>query len=249
MGGESGLYGDLSSWWHNISDPADYDEEAALLADAMEETAHREIRDVLELGSGGGNNAVHMKNRFNMTLVDLAPGMVEVSRRLNPECEHVVGDMRTVRLGRAFDAVFVHDAVVYMLTEEDLLAAMTTAREHLRPGGVALFVPDHIEESFTPGVGFGGGDGDGRSLRFLQWTNDPDPNDGRYRLSFAFLIREGDGEVRTEFEDHEAGLFPRSVWLERLARAGLLPLSLPYEGSTFEEPVSPELFLGLRAHG
>jgi len=50
-------------------------------------------------------------------LVDKSPGMLEVSRALNPECEHVEGDMRTVRLGREFDLVFVHDAVAYMAKE------------------------------------------------------------------------------------------------------------------------------------
>jgi trans-aconitate methyltransferase len=49
-----------------------------------------------------------MKKDFEMTLVDLSPQMLEVSKRQNPDCEHVVGDMRTVRLGREFDAVFVH---------------------------------------------------------------------------------------------------------------------------------------------
>ena len=43
--------------------------------------------------------------------------MRELSRVLNPECEHVAGDMRDVRLGRAFDAVFVHEAVMYMTTK------------------------------------------------------------------------------------------------------------------------------------
>ena len=83
------------------------------------------MREVLELGSGGGNNAVHLKAGFDLTLVDLSAEMVAVSQPLNPECDHVVGDMRTVRLGRTFDAVFVHDAVAYMLTEDDLRAAMT----------------------------------------------------------------------------------------------------------------------------
>ncbi|MEA2702730.1 MAG: hypothetical protein QOD63_675, partial [Actinomycetota bacterium] len=68
---------------------------------------------MLELGSGGGHNAVHLVADFAMTLVDLSDQMLDVSRRLNPGCEHVVGDMRTVRLGRSFDAVFVHDAVDY----------------------------------------------------------------------------------------------------------------------------------------
>jgi trans-aconitate methyltransferase len=65
----------------------------------------REASTLLELGSGGGNNASHMNRRFaELVLVDVAPGMLEVSRRLNPECAHVAGDMRTVRLGRASTA-------------------------------------------------------------------------------------------------------------------------------------------------
>ena len=52
-------------------------------------------RTVLELGSGGGNNASHLKAQFRMTLVDRSPGMLAVSRALNPECEHVEGDCAT----------------------------------------------------------------------------------------------------------------------------------------------------------
>ena len=79
-----------------------------------------------------------------MTLVDLSPQMLAVSRALNPECEHREGDMRTVNLGRTFDAVFVHDAIMYMTSEADsLIAAMRNAYRHCRAGGVALFVPDY----------------------------------------------------------------------------------------------------------
>ena len=33
-----------------------------------------------------------------MTLTDIAPGMLAMSESINPECEHIVGDMRTLRL-------------------------------------------------------------------------------------------------------------------------------------------------------
>src|SRR5260370_768990 len=82
---------------------------------------------VLELGSGGGNSAFHLKAHFAMTLVDLSPRMLLVSRKLNPECEHIRGDIRTLRLGRTFDAVFVHDAICHMTTEPDLRAVLQTA--------------------------------------------------------------------------------------------------------------------------
>src|SRR5690606_12595145 len=105
---------------------------------------------------GGGNNASHLKAHARLTLVEPSEGMRAVSRALNPECEHLDGDMRTVRLGRTFDAVFVHDAVAYMTTEADLRRAMATAFLHTRPGGAALFAPDHVRETFVPGTDHGG---------------------------------------------------------------------------------------------
>lgn len=58
--------------------------------------------------------------------------MLDLSKKSNPECEHILGDMRTLRLNRTFDAVFVHDAICYMRTREDLRAAIETAFVHLR---------------------------------------------------------------------------------------------------------------------
>lgn len=171
------FYGDLAVWWPLISPPEEYAEEAAFAATLLD-TAWIPVSEVLELGSGGGHNAVHLKAGFSMTLVDLSEDMLAVSRRLNPECDHHRGDMRTVRLGRSFDAVFVHDAVDYMVSEADLRRAVQTAFVHCRPGGVGVFVPDATRETFEAASDHGGSDGaDGRAVRYLDWTWDPDPED------------------------------------------------------------------------
>jgi hypothetical protein len=112
---------------------------------------------MLELSSGG-NNASHMKHALAMTLVGPADGMRQVSCALNHGCEHASGDMRTVRLGRTFDAVFVYDAVMYITTEDDLHAALATVAIHLAPGGVALVAPDATSETFREAIEHGGGD-------------------------------------------------------------------------------------------
>ena len=143
------MYGDLAEWWPLLSPPEEYAEEAAIYQRALLNHARRPLRTLLELGSGGGNNASYLKSRFTMTLVEPSAGMLAVSRRLNPDCEHVQGDMRTVRLERRFDAVFVHDAVCYMTSERDLRAAMATAFVHSESGGVVLFAPDHVRENFS----------------------------------------------------------------------------------------------------
>ena len=217
------LYDRLAAWWPLLSDPAEYAEEAAFYRHVLERSGVEPLESVLELGSGGGNNASHLKRRFFLTLVDASPGMLAVSRTLNPECEHVQGDMRTVRLGREFDAVFVHDAITYMASREDLLRAMETARIHCRPGGVALFVPDETTETWTPYTSHGGHDAeDGRGLRYVEWMWDPDPADTTVVIEFAYLLREADGSVRVEQDRHYGGLFPRDVWLSTMEEAGFI---------------------------
>jgi len=136
------MYKDMAAWWPLLSAPEDYAEEAAFFKQVLAEFSSKPVQTVLELGSGGGNNASFLKHSFHMTLVDLSALMLAVSQKLNPECVHVQGDMRSVDLGRIFDAVFVHDAVMYMTSLRDLRKAVTTAYEHCREEGVALFVPD-----------------------------------------------------------------------------------------------------------
>jgi SAM-dependent methyltransferase len=217
------LYTELAEWWPIFSGPHEYREEAAFFGRVLRESCHPAPRTLLELGSGGGNNASHLKARFKMALVDLSPQMLAVSRALNPECEHIEGDIRTIRLGRTFDAVFVHDAVCHMTTDEDLRAVMETAFEHCRPGGVALFVPDEMRESFVPSTDHGGNDSERGSVRYVQWTTDPDPSDTTIQVDFGILIRDEHGAVRVLHERHTHGLFARSVWLRLLRKVGFKP--------------------------
>ena len=216
------IYGELAPWFHLLTHPSDYVEEADFAARVLEATAVGEVRTLLELGSGGGNNASHLKHRFECTLTDLSPEMLALSRTLNPECEHIEGDMRTLRLERTFDAVFVHDAIAYITTEDDLRATLDTVAVHLRAGGAALIVPDTTGELFAPGTRHGGHDGtDGRSLRYLEWTHDPDPGDTTYTVDFAFLLREEGRHIRVEHDLHVCGVFPEALWLRVIAAAGL----------------------------
>lgn len=214
------MYGDLAGWFHLLSPPEEYTDEAADYQQLVL-SACPAARTLLELGSGGGHTASHLKRRFDCTLTDLSPEMLAVSGRLNPECEHVQGDMRTLRLARLFDAVFVHDAVMYMLTEHDLRAAIATAFVHTRPGGVALFTPDFTRETFLAGTDHGGHDGaDGRGARYLEWVREPEPDATTCIVDYAVMLRERDGSVRVVHDRHTEGLFPRAAWRSMLTDAG-----------------------------
>ena len=236
------LYGELAEWWPIFSGPEEYREEAAYFARTLIASSNPPPRSVLELGSGGGNNAYHLKAHFEMTLVDRSPGMLAVSREINPGCEHLKGDIRKVRLGRTFDAVFVHDAICHMTTEADLRAVIKTAFDHLRPGGVALFVPDEVRETFAEETDHGGNDAERGSVRFLQWITDPDPRDTNYLVDFAILIKNGRGQTSLVHDRHKLGLFPRAKWRSLLREVGFRLSTINEEFADFGRDV----FLGRR---
>jgi SAM-dependent methyltransferase len=213
------LYDELASWFHLLTPPEDYAREAAYYRSSLAGVTDP-LATLLDLGAGGGNNASHLKAHLRCTLTDVSPAMLEQSLRLNPECEHVEGDMRTLRLGRTFDAVLVHDAVMYLTTEEDLRRAVETAFVHCRPGGAALFAPDCTRETFAPRTEHGGSDGPAGAIRYLEWTRDPHPGETEFVVDYVYALRDGAGELRVVHDRHLEGLFPRATWRRLLADAG-----------------------------
>ena len=191
---EPRLYRELAPWFHLLTSPADYAEEAELYGRVLVEHADGPVETVLELGSGGGNNASHLKRHFALTLVDRSPEMLELSRGLNPEFEHVEGDMRTrparpclrrrLRARRA--RVHPHRA--------GTAGRLRDRIRSLPAGRSAVFVPDYVRETFEPRTSHGGHDSeDGqRGLRYVEWVR-LDPSDQmRHVVDFAYLIREGE---------------------------------------------------------
>lgn len=239
------LYSEFADWYPLLSPPSDSAEDAAIFLKILTEAAGSPLRSLLELGSGAGHTASHYKHGLDVTLVDLSPEMLAVSQRLNPECEHRQGDMRTIDLGRTFDAVLVHDAVHYLTTEADLRQTMATAFAHCRPGGVALFAPDYTRETFFAATTHGGHDGHGRAMRYLAWISDPDPSDTTYVVDFAYLFHEAGQPTRSAHERHIHGLFRRTDWLKFLEEAGFQAAMRPFDHS--ELPVGwVVVFLGTK---
>lgn len=217
------LYGDLADWWTLLSAPEEYAEEAEFYRRLMVESADGPVRTVLELGSGGGNNASHLKAHFEMTLVDRSAAMQRQSKKLNPDLEHVLGDMRDVRLKREFDAVFVHDAVSYITSLDDLRRVMQTARVHCRAGGVVIFCPDFVRETYRPATRHGGHDGDdGRALRYIEWDRPVAPDATTYVSDMVYALAEGDN-LRAVHDRHVCGLFSETDWLRLLTETGFHP--------------------------
>jgi SAM-dependent methyltransferase len=237
------LYSELAKWWPLLSPPSHYVEEAADLLPMLLAAPDAPPHTLLELGSGGGSLAYHLKGELRLTLTDVSAGMLDVNRAVNPECEHVQGDMRTLDLDRTFDVVLIHDAIMYCTDPASVRAALATAARHCRPGGATIVVPDCVKETFKPDTDHGGEDGpDGRALRYLAWTTDPDPADDTFETQYVFAMREADGTMAIEHDLHVEGVFHRGAWLAWLTESG-------FEASVRMDPWDRDVFAARRRHG
>lgn len=241
------LYDELTPWYRLLDPIEDHALEAGHHAETLKAAITGPAQTLLELGAGAGNNAFFLKAHFRCTLTDLSEAMLDLSRKDNPDCEHLVGDMRTLRLGRTFDAVLIHDAIVYMTTEADLRAAMRTAFDHLRPGGAAVFAPDCVQDTFHELTEHEANDAPPRGIRGLCWMYDPDPSDTSYVCDYAFLLRDG-ADVKLVHDRHVEGLFPDATWARLMQEVGfeVERSTRPIEDQELADAYVNHVFVGRR---
>jgi SAM-dependent methyltransferase len=214
------MYDEFAHLWPLISPPEEYAMEAREWREVLREKLGTGRHEILELGVGGGHNLSHLTNDFQATAVDVSEGMLALSKKLNPGVEHFIGDMRSVRLGKKFKAVLIHDAISYLLTEDDLRATFKTAATHLDPGGILVVAPDHFRETFRNRKVSSSTHTDGSiTLTFIEYDCDPHPNDTTVESIMFYLIHQND-EVHIEVDRHITGLFPIQTWLDLMKNAG-----------------------------
>ena len=105
------------------------------------------IESVLDLGCGTGSHAIPLAQRGYEVV-----GMIESAEMLaraqakagelssGGKVVFHHGDIQQLNLHRQFDAALMMFAVLgYQLENADVLSALSTARRHLRPGGLLIF--------------------------------------------------------------------------------------------------------------
>ena len=125
----------------------DYAGECAIVEAMCGRHAGLPIRSILDLGCGTGNHAMLMaRHGYDVVGVDRSPAMLTAARakvsdqHCSGSTRFAEGDVRTARLGERFDAAIAMFAVMsYQLTDEDIRAALKTARAHLHDDGLFLF--------------------------------------------------------------------------------------------------------------
>lgn len=150
----SGMFGPAyAAVYDALYGEKDYAGESDLIAHLFALHADGPVASVLDLGCGTGGHALPLAGRgLRVTGVDRSPAMLARARAKSAEMaagmagatvvapEFIEADVRTLRLGRVFDAAIMMFAVLgYQHDDDALLATLASVRRHLPPSGLFLF--------------------------------------------------------------------------------------------------------------
>jgi SAM-dependent methyltransferase len=181
--------------------------ECDAVSSLVERFGEGKVSRILDLGCGTGRHAVEFAARgFDVTGVDFSEAMLNRARIRSygggGALDFVQGDARTYRAAAPFDAVLMNFNVLgYMNSNDDLTAALATARANLRQGGVFIadfwygpaVVVDPPGERMREIVA-----GDIRFLRYSRGTHESELQ--RIRISIRVIELQGD-RVRADTEE------------------------------------------------
>ncbi|MEA2183692.1 MAG: hypothetical protein QOK16_4499 [Solirubrobacteraceae bacterium] len=101
---------------------------------------HRLPGSLLDIGCGTGRDLAYFAERVGDCVgVDVQEGMIAYARERRPTIDFRVGDMRTLRLGRTFEAITcLGIAIANLHSNEDVAQACATFAAHAQPGSVLI---------------------------------------------------------------------------------------------------------------
>ena len=211
------------------------------------ELAGSSPKRVLDLGCGTGLICdAYAARGHQVTGLDPSESMLEVARR-KPHAasiEWVCSTAQDYRSGKRFDLIIMTGHAFQVLLEDDeIAAALTVMRQHLKPDGRAVF------ESRNPAIDWA-----------KEWAGERtlEHNGETVRLTNPVTASIGDRvffESRFHFPDEylvsksELRFLPQQGIEERLAAAGLIVESLfgDWDGTQFDPQISKEMIFVARA--
>ena len=198
----------------------DYARESAEIR-ALVDDRNPRARTLLDVACGTGGHLLHLKDRYDLTGVDLDPGMLEVASRQLPDIPLVPADMRTLDLGRTFDAVIcLFSSVGYLADTGELDTSVGGMARHLNPGGVLVVDgwvrPDAWIEGGHTGFETASGDGGLKVVRMVRSERRGD----KTNLEMHYLIATTE-KIDHVVELHELTLFTPADYESAFAGAGL----------------------------
>src|SRR4051812_24576354 len=180
---------------------------------------------LLDVACGTGKSFLPMLERgYEVMACDLSPAMVERAgtKVVGHPAEVFVADMRRLPELGVFDLVTcLDDAVNYLVTSDELRAALEGFARNLRPGGLAIFDANTLTTYRTTFAGDAAMEADGASFRLLG-EGSADAAPGGFASLWIEVVAPGpDGRPQRLRTRHRQRHHPRAEVERAVTAAGL----------------------------
>src|SRR5450759_1441931 len=116
----------------------DYEAESAELRRMIEESSPG-ARTLLDVACGTGAHLAALSRWYEVEGADISPAMLAVARGRVPGVALHQADMRTIDLGKTFDAVIcLFSSIGYITDPKEMRSTVARLAAHVAPGGVLI---------------------------------------------------------------------------------------------------------------
>jgi SAM-dependent methyltransferase len=116
----------------------DYEAETAELRRIIEES-NPAARTLLDVACGTGAHLAELSRWYEVEGADISPAMLAVARARVPGIPLHQADMRTIALGKTFDAVIcLFSSIGYITDPKEMRSTVASLAAHVAPGGVLI---------------------------------------------------------------------------------------------------------------
>jgi SAM-dependent methyltransferase len=204
----------------------DYPAESEALHSIIQE-ASPGARTLLDVACGTGAHLAILRRWYEVEGVDLSPEMLEVARARLGDVPLHMADMRTLELGRRFDAVTcLFSAIGYVTDPAEMRSTIRRIADHVAPGGVLLVDgwvrPEDWGDEFHGGPDVAS-DEETMVVR-LTFTRRVG---SITELDLHHLVRDADG-IDHFVEHHRLALVPTADYVSAFESAGLRARFVPF---------------------
>ncbi|MGA5035531.1 class I SAM-dependent DNA methyltransferase [Streptomyces capoamus] len=198
----------------------DYRAEAAVVA-GLVRARNPEADSLLDVACGTGAHLRHFAGLFGKVEgLELSEAMLTMARAAVPAAVLHGGDMRTLSLGRSYDAITcMFGSIAYLQDTDELASTLRSFEEHLTPGGVVAVDPWwFLETSLARHVSGDTVTVGERTLTRVSYTE----REGRTsKMEVHYVVADPGSGVQHFAEEHVLTLFTRAEYEEAFTRAGL----------------------------
>jgi SAM-dependent methyltransferase len=136
------IFQDYANYYDLLYKDKSYDTECDYIVGLLNKYSKKEVKTVLDLGSGTGNHdAILSKKGYNVTGVDQSERMIAVAKsKQNDSLKFYLGDARDVDLKKKYDAVIsLFHVASYQTSNDDLVSYFRTIKKHVDDGGIFIY--------------------------------------------------------------------------------------------------------------